>query len=283
MIHSIENDFLKVSAKSFGAELQSVILKKNNKECLWQGNPEIWGGRSPILFPNIGRFLDDKFRYNEKEYEMPKHGFARHSEFTLKSFDKSSMTFSLCSSDETRKCFPFEFELLITYTIKYNSLTCTDTVINKTNGEMYFSIGAHPAFNCKIGDVIEFEKEENLRTLRIDENAVLMNKTFPVEMTNKNKITITKDIFNLDALILHNLNSQKLKIKSDDREIEFIFGKAPYLGIWAKPGAPYVCIEPWYGVNDQSDRKESIAQKLAINKLSKDETFECSWTAIITE
>lgn len=279
MIYSIENNFLKVSANDFGAELMSIFLKENQEECLWQGNPDIWSGRSPILFPNIGKFLNDRFRYNEKEYEMPKHGFARHSEFTLKNISDSSMTFSLCSNDATKKCFPFDFELLITYSIDGHTLTCTGNVINRTKGEMYFSIGAHPAFNCQIGDTIEFEKDENLRTLRIDENAVLMDKTFCVETIDNKKLIITKDIFNFDALILHDLNSQSLTLESANKEIKFTFGKSPYLGIWAKPGAPYVCIEPWYGVNDQNTEKASIAQKLAINRLSENESFTCSWTA----
>lgn len=210
---------------------------------------------------------------------MPKHGFARHSVFAIQEQSEDSMTFSLASSDETRKCYPFEFELLIKYSVSGHTLRCTSTVINKTDGEMYFSIGAHPGFNCRIGDAIEFEKDENLRTMRIDSSSILMDETFPVELENGHTIRLTEHIFDKDALILEGLNSESLRLVSGDRTIKFTFGKAPYLGIWAKPNAPYVCLEPWYGVNDSCDKKDSIAKKRGIEKLEKGETFSFDWTA----
>ena len=223
--------------------------------------------------------MDGKYRYNGREYEMPKHGFARHSVFALKEQSGDSMTFSLASSDETRKCYPFEFELLIKYSVSGHTLRCTSTVINKTDGEMYFSIGAHPGFNCRIGDAIEFEKGENLRTMRIDSSSILMDETFPVELENGRTIRLTEHIFDKDALILEGLNSESLRLVSGDRTVKFTFGKAPYLGIWAKPNAPYVCLEPWYGVNDSCDKKDSIAEKRGIERLEKGETFSFDWTA----
>ena len=279
MIHTIENEYLRVSAEDDGAQLKSIVLKSSGKEFLWQGDPSVWYGRAPVLFPVIGQLLDSKYRYGGKEYEMPKHGFARHSVFSLKENGGESMTFSLTSSDKTRECYPFEFELLITYAVDGSSLRCTSTVINKTDGEMYFSIGAHPGFNCKIGDAIEFEKPEELRTLRIDKASILMDETFPVKLENSQTLRLTEHIFDEDALILKGLNSESLKLISGDRTIKFTFGKAPYLGIWAKPNAPYVCLEPWYGVNDSYDRKDSIAEKCGIMKLGCGETFAFDWVA----
>lgn len=279
MIHTIENEYLRVSAEDDGAQLKSIVLKSSGKEFLWQGDPSVWYGRAPVLFPVIGQLLDSKYRYGGKEYEMPKHGFARHSVFSLKENGGKSMTFSLTSSDKTRECYPFEFELLITYAVDGSSLRCTSTVINKTDGEMYFSIGAHPGFNCKIGDAIEFEKPEELRTLRIDKASILMDETFHVELENSQTLRLTEHIFDEDALILKGLNSESLKLISGDRTIKFTFGKAPYLGIWAKPNAPYVCLEPWYGVNDNYDRKDSICEKCGIMKLGCGETFAFDWVA----
>lgn len=142
MIYTIENEFLRVSAEDDGAQLSSVELKENGKEFLWQGDPSVWYGRAPVLFPIIGQLLDGKYRYSGREYEMPKHGFARHSVFALKEQSEDSMTFSLASSDETRKCYPFEFELLIKYSVSGHTLRCTSTVINKTDGEMCISRSA---------------------------------------------------------------------------------------------------------------------------------------------
>lgn len=149
MIYTIENEFLRVSAEDSGAELRSITLRKNGKEFLWQGDPSVWYGRAPVLFPVVGQLLDGKYSYNGREYELAKHGFARRSVFTFKEQRDDSMTFSLASSDATRKSYPFEFELLITYSVSGRTLTCTSTVINKTDGEMYFSVGAHPPSTAK--------------------------------------------------------------------------------------------------------------------------------------
>ena len=113
MIYTIENEFLRVSAEDSGAELRSITLRKNGKEFLWQGDPSVWYGRAPVLFPVVGQLLDGKYSYNGREYELAKHGFARRSVFTFKEQSGDSMTFSLASSDATRKSYPFEFELLI--------------------------------------------------------------------------------------------------------------------------------------------------------------------------
>ena len=153
------------------------------------------------------------------------------------------------------------------------------TVINKTKGEMYFSVGAHPGFNCNVGDVIEFEQTETLATERIDKENLIIPEKFPF-MENEKSFVITKEIFEPDALILSDIKSEKLRIKGEN-EIEFTFGKCPFLGIWAKPGAPYVCIEPWYGVNDGRDVKSDISEKRGIERLGEGETFEFSWTAEI--
>ncbi len=279
MYYKIENEFLTCEIDGMGAQLHSLKSKENGKEYIWYGNPDIWYGQAPVLFPVIGQLIDDKFRYNGKEYSMPKHGLARKLPFNVKECGGAKAVFSLESSDETHKSYPFEFELLVAFELKGKSLTNTMTVINKTSGEMYFSIGAHPGFNCSVGDVIEFELPETLETERIDSTNLLIGETFPV-LNNEREIEITKDIFVTDALILSGYKSKKLKIKGEN-EIEFTFGDCPFMGIWAKPGAPYVCIEPWYGVNDGKTVKDDISQKRGIQHLDENGVFEFSWTAEI--
>ena len=223
-----------------------------------------------MLFPVVGQLLDGKYSYNGREYELTKHGFARRSVFTFKEQSDDSMTFSLASSDATRKSYPFEFELLITYSASGRALTCTSTVINKTDGEMYFSVGAHPAFNCKIGDALEFEKPETARVMKIDSSSLIMDGTFPAELENGRTLRLTEHLFDEDVLIFEGLNSESVRLICGDRTLKFTFGKAPYLGLWAKPNAPYVCIEPWYGINDSHEKKGSIAEKRGIERLEKE-------------
>ncbi|MBE6771835.1 MAG: aldose 1-epimerase family protein [Ruminococcaceae bacterium] len=277
MYYKIENEFLTCEIDDMGAQLHSLILKENSKEYIWQGNPDIWYGQAPVLFPIIGQLLDDKYRYNGTEYTMPKHGLARKLLFNVKECEGAKAVFSLESDEKTRENYPFDFEYLVTFELCGKKLVNTMTVVNKTDGEMYFSVGAHPAFNCKVGDIIEFEQPETLATERIDKDSIIIDEKYPL-IENSREIAITKEIFEPDALILSDIKSKKLRIKSD-YEVEFTFGDCPFLGIWAKPGAPYVCIEPWYGVNDGRDVKADISEKRGIQHLNKGETFEFAWSA----
>lgn len=279
MYYKIENEFLTCEIDDMGAQLHSLKSKENGKEYIWQGNPDIWYGQAPVLFPIIGQVINDKFRYNGVEYTMPKHGLARKLPFNVKECADAKAVFSLESDENTLKSYPFEFELLVAFELCGKSLVNTMTVINKTKGEMYFSIGAHPGFNCNIGDVIEFEMPETLETERIDSENLIIPEKFPV-IENSREIEITKDVFAKDALILSGIKSKKLRIKGEN-EVEFTFGDCPFLGVWAKPGAPYVCIEPWYGVNDGREVKNDISEKRGIEHLNEGETFAFSWTAEI--
>ena len=279
MFYKIENDFLTCEIDDMGAQLHSLKSKENGTEYIWQGNPDIWYGQAPVLFPVIGQLINDKYFYNGTEYTMPKHGLARKLLFKVKECEGAKAVFSLESDENTLKAYPFDFEYLVTFELRDKSLVNTMTVVNKTKGEMYFSVGAHPAFNCNVGDIIEFEQTETLATERIDKENLIIPEKFPF-MENEKSFVITKEIFEPDALILSDIKSEKLRIKGDN-EIEFTYGKCPFLGIWAKPGAPYVCIEPWYGVNDGREVKKDISEKRGIEHLNEGETFEFAWTVEI--
>lgn len=283
MIYNLENNTLKIIVKDLGAELASFYDKLSGRQYLWQGKSTIWSGQSPILFPIIGRLLDDKYRVNGKEYSLPKHGFARKKEFSLVEQTDYSLTFVLKDDEETLEQYPWHFELYVTFALEGRALKVTHRVKNINDSVMYFSLGAHPAFNCKIGDYLEFDCEERLISEKIDlVDSLRIDDTIPV-LNRSRKIVITEDIFNEDALILSGIKSENITFKAADGEyyVKFNLGKAPYLGLWAKPGAPYVCIEPWCGVNDTYDKKADISQKDAIVALMAGETFEFTWSAEI--
>ncbi|MBQ3151291.1 MAG: aldose 1-epimerase family protein [Clostridia bacterium] len=282
MFYKIENDYLTAEINDAGAELHSLYSKENGFEYLWQGNPDIWYGQSPVLFPIIGRLLDDKYRYNGKEYTMQKHGFARKMTFDVVSCERNTAVFVLKSNEATLSQYPFEFELYVKFELLGKTLQATHTVVNKTDGEMYFSLGGHPGFNCEIGDWLMFDKNETLSTETIDSDSIRLAEKTPV-LNDEKKIVITKDIFNNDALILSGIKSRAITLGSDnhDRRVRFTFGDVPYLGIWAKPGAPYVCIEPWCGVNDDRKERADISEKDAIMRLPKGGIFDLIYTAEI--
>lgn len=283
MIYKAENNNFTLAVKEMGAELNSLKSKKSGFEFIWDGNEEYWYGQSPILFPIIGRLLDDKYRLNGCEYTMPKHGIVRKKPFTLVESTNDSLTFVQTDDEESINIYPYKFELKVKFTLTDNGLIVDHTVTNKSDSVMYYSFGAHPAFNCEIGDYLEFNKDTALTTERIDHDSILIEEKFPVDM-NDNKVIITKDIFNDDALILSNYNSDIVTLKSNNhnRQIKFNF-KSPLLGVWAKPGAPYVCIEPWWGVNDNYDKKDDLSQKRDIMALEPSKSEKFSWSVEITE
>lgn len=279
MFYKIENEYLTCEINDMGAELHSLKSKENGKEYVWYGKTEIWYGQAPILFPVIGQLVDDQYRYNGKQYSMPKHGLARKLPFTLKECKGNKAVFTLESDENTLAKYPFEFVLDVIFELDGYTLKNTFNVYNKSDRKMYFSLGAHPGFNCKVGDVLEFEEPETVCTERIDHTNLLIDKKYPL-LDNEKEIVITKEIFEPDALIISGLKSKKVRLKGEN-EIEFTFGDCPVLGIWAKPGAPYVCIEPWYGINDSHEIKNDISEKREIRSLEVGEKFDYTWKAEI--
>lgn len=283
MIYTLETPKFSLAVKEMGAELTSFKSKETGIEYIWYGKDEIWYGQSPILFPIIGRLLDDKYRVNGKEYTMPKHGIVRKKPFKLIEQTKDSLKFVQSDDAESLESYPYHFDLIVEFRITENGLSVTHTVVNKNNTVMYYSFGAHPAFNCKIGDYLEFSENEELLTERIDHESILIEEKFPVELDGK-KLIITENLFNDDALILSGYNSKAVSLKSNNhnRIVKFNFD-SPLLGIWAKPGAPYVCIEPWWGVNDNYDKKDDLSQKRGIMALNPNEEKSFNWNIEICE
>ena len=283
MIYNIENKDFSLAVKEMGAELNSFKSKKTGFEFIWGGNTDIWYGQSPILFPIIGRLLDDKYRLNDKEYTMPKHGIVRKKPFKLIDKTENSLKFIQSDDEESLKEYPYHFDLIVEFKITDNGLSVTHTVVNKNDCVMYYSFGAHPAFNCEIGDYLEFSENEELLTERIDHDSILIEEKFPVNIDG-NKLTITENLFDDDALILSGYKSQAISLKSNNhnRVVKFNFD-SPLLGIWAKPGAPYVCIEPWWGVNDNYDKKDDLSQKRGIMALNPNEEKSFNWNIEICE
>lgn len=274
MTTTIKNENLSAEIKHFGAEL--ISLKTNlNKEYIWEGNPEFWGKHSPILFPIVGTLKNNSFHHNEMEYHLSRHGFARDMEFELIDAKENSATFSIQSSDETLKVYPFEFELQLIYTLDKNNLFIAYKVINKGKSTMPFSIGAHPAFalpNQFENYAIAFEKEESLEYYLL-ENDLISNKTKKLEVHNK-QIPLTYELFKKDALIFKTLQSDSLTILEDENPILRVhFEDFPSLGIWTKMNAPFLCIEPWFGYSDTNENSGNLFEKEGIQILESNATF----------
>ncbi|TDE49808.1 aldose 1-epimerase family protein [Flavobacterium sp. GT3P67] len=275
----ISNSNLSAEIKHFGAEL--ISLKTNrNREYIWEGNPDFWGKHSPILFPIVGTLKNNSFHHNGIEYHLSRHGFARDMEFELINATENSATFSIQSSDETLKVYPFEFELQIIYTLDGNNLSIEYKVINNGKTEMPFSIGAHPAFallNQFENYSIAFEKEELLEYYLLEDD-LISNKTKKLEVHNK-QIPLTYDLFENDALIFKTLQSNSLTILENENPILKVnFENFPSLGIWTKMNAPFLCIEPWFGYSDTNENSGNLLEKEGIQILNSRENFEAKFS-----
>ena len=279
----LENEFLKIAIASKGAELKSVIDKKNNFEFLWQADPTIWRRTSPILFPVVGKPFNDQLFINGKLYEMPQHGFARDMDFELLERSESQLIFHLVSSDATFLKFPFRFELRLIYTLTKNTLECGYEVKNIGNERMCFSIGAHPAFSLPTYDLndynIEFEKIEHAERFLLTDG-LLNNKTEPV-FRKERLIELDKSLFDNDAIVFKDIQSNKIKLRSkrSSYEIEMRFKDFQYFGIWCKKNCEqFICLEPWCGIAGTNGEQIPIEQKEGINQLLPNEIFERSYS-----
>ena len=270
---TISNSTLKASIKNAGAELFS--LKNQDKEFIWEGNPDFWGKHSPILFPIVGTLKNNIYTVEEKEYQLPRHGFARDMEFVQTTKSENSATFSLQSNAETLKKYPFKFELQLIYTLKESTLDIEYKVINQNTTKMPFSIGAHPAIALpgNFDDYsLKFEKEEVLK-FSLLENDLVSNKTQVLE-TIEHLVPLNYKLFENDALVFKTLESNSLTILENSKPyLKVVFEDFPNLGIWTKEQAPFICIEPWFGYSDTPKNSGDLFEKEGILILDPDQTF----------
>ncbi|MDN5110496.1 aldose 1-epimerase family protein [Aliarcobacter butzleri] len=279
MNYEIKNSFIKAQIKSFGAELNSLKKCDENFEYIWQANSKYWARHSPVLFPIVGRLKEDSYFYKNKKYSLSQHGFARDKEFEIVQNEADFIEFRLKSDEKSLEFYPFFFELNIGYKLDKNSLIVSYKVKNKSDEKMYFSIGAHPAFNTQVGDFLEFENIKTTKRYFLDEKG-LIYKNQDLNLENS-KLYLDKDLFKEDALVFNDSNIKQIILKNIENKsrVKVKFDNFPYLGIWSKPNdAPFVCIEPWFGVADEENANQKIEDKKGILSLEKEEEFFCFYT-----
>ena len=285
MIYTLENQHLKISLSNHGGELHSIKGKKDNTEFLWSGDEAYWKYHAPILFPIVGKVFNGKYTVDGKTYELPQHGLARVRDFEMIEQTKNSISFELKYSEDTLKVYPFKFSLIIKYTLNDINLSIDYIVKNLDNKEMYFSIGAHPAFMCPIENdkfddyYFEFNEKENASIMQLVGPGYFSKEEKPY-LKDENIINLSTDLFKNNALVFKNLKSNKISLKSKNHKkyLEFDFGEFPYLGLWTKDtGAPFVCIEPWFGHADFDGFNEEFKDKAAIQSLMPNKEFHCNY------
>ena len=279
---------LRIQSKKSGAELTSI--QYNGKEMLFQGakvldsNGNIyWKRQAPILFPIVGQLKNSTTQIEGNSYQMSQHGFARDMDFEEISKTETKHHYMLKNNEETLKKYPYKFELHVIYKIVEDTLIVTYQVKNMDNKTIYFGLGGHPAFNCDYSNgeyEIEFsENEDKIVFLKLKNGLIDTEKA--QNILQDNKIWLKEDTFDNDAVIMKNIKSNKVVLQNHETNqkiLEFDFTGFPYLALWSKKGAPFVCIEPWQNTADRIDSIQIYKNKENIIKLKKDKEFECKYS-----
>ena len=281
-MQELTNGALHVKINSLGAELKSFTCK--GLEYLYAGDKTYWHRSSPTLFPIVGRLKNNNYKYKNKKYTLPIHGFVRFKEFKLIEETKNSFTFLLQESESSLKHYPFKFNLEIKYTLKENELEINYNI--DSSEDILFSFGAHPAFLLHTdidNSYMEFEKTESSDALCLDLNLGCVNQKRK-DVLNSNKLSLQYDVFSNDALIFKNLNSDKVTFKNfhNSKSVKVIYAGFEYLAFWAPVGAPFVCIEPWCGVADDIKTNHQLENKTSMIKLKKNTLFKKSLKISLT-
>lgn len=286
----LENDNLKATINHFGAELSSLVKKDTSVEYMWNADEKFWKRSAPVLFPFVGSLKNKEFLYEGKAYPMGQHGFARDLDFSLVSNDGKEAWFSLSSDESTYEKYPFAFTLEIGYKLDGNVLKVIWKVVNEDKKQMYFSIGGHPAFMCPLGDegkqtdyFIEFDTDKDLTYSKLSENGLVYKKD-AVLATNGGKMKIGEHLFDEDALVVEGNQAHRVSLcKPDGAPYLTVRFAAPLFGLWspAGKGAPFVCIEPWYGRCDSEEFSGTLAEREYGHTLAVGEEFEVSFDIVV--
>ena len=290
MVRKIENEYFVAEINDFGAELVSLKSKTTGIEYLWQGNPEYWKGRAPILFPICGRLYQGKYIYMGKEYEMTLHGIARFFEYTLTCFEKNKISLTLTANEKTKESYPFDFEFTVTYTLKETSLETEFKIKNNDNSVMPFSYGGHPGFNVPFTNEDSFEDyyvefNENKLIRMISSDACLHTENKEDYILEDKKLCLRHDLFDNSLFFEMKDGSVRLKSNKNTTTLEVSFSDMTCLGLWHKPksDAPYVCIEPWHGVPADDGKIDDLSTKRQMILLNSNEEYIGAYSIKITE
>jgi galactose mutarotase-like enzyme len=250
-----------------GAQL-STLRDREGRDLLWNGDAAVWASRAPILFPTVGSLAGGRYRLGDRSFALSRHGFARGKPFEVVATTGSSATFRLRADDSTLAVYPFHFELDVSYVIASTTLSINASVRNTGNEALPASLGFHPGLRWPLpysapraAHFLEFEADEPAPIRRIDADGLLKPDGFPTPVVNR-RLMLTDELFREDVLILDTLNSRSLRYGAADAPlIEVRFPDARYLGLWSKPGAPFICIEPWQGITDPAGFTGDFTQK----------------------
>ena len=291
MMYVLENDLVRVTISELGAEVRSFVLKKDGSEYIWQGDPKIWVGRAPLVFPIVGRLKENEYTHDGHTFAMPQHGFGSASSFSLIEQVPDHLVLSLKDNAETLEHYPFRFELQIRYSLSGTTLTKSHTMKNLDDRMLYYAIGGHDGYNLFFheGEVLEdyeldFHGLDKLTPLEVDSNYHILKETYDLPL-QRGKLPLTMEVFRKGALVCHDIPVRNIRIisRKSKRSICVSFEDFKTVGIWTKylpKAANYLCIEPWSTLPDCAYVGKALEEKVDIRKLlpNAHETLQFSVT-----
>jgi galactose mutarotase-like enzyme len=253
---TIRSTGLSATIDPLGAQL-SGLRDADARQLQWQGDPAVWAGRAPLLFPIVGMLAGGQYRSGGRSFSLPRHGFARVRRFAVTDAGPASATFRLSADAQTLAVYPFQFELDVNFAVEGATLSVTSWIRNRGDHDMPASLGYHPAFAWPLpygqeraAHFIEFEADEPAPIRALDGNGLLSPQRLPTPVENR-RLTLRDELFAADALIFDRIVSRTVTYGSEvGPRIAISFPGVPYLGVWTKPGANFICIEPWHGLTD---------------------------------
>lgn len=284
----IENESLIVEIAELGAEVRSVLHKDTQLSYMWNGDAAYWGRVSPVLFPIVGKLKDGQYKAEGKTYELSQHGFLRDAEFQVLDVQAASVTFAKESKGAYQDVYPYEFRVEICYRIEADQLYVDWKVTSLEKEEMmYFSIGAHPAFRVPLTSgehaadyKLHLKPVQNKQVTTYElTDGLIREKEQPAVLP---AMPIQAALFENDALVYDHIEEVRLQSNEGNGVAVSLTG-FPYVGIWSKYDAeagtiaPFVCIEPWFGIADTTDSAGVLSQKAGIQKLAPEEEFNSSY------
>jgi galactose mutarotase-like enzyme len=287
----LKNDVLTIEVSGHGAELSSI--RKGETEYLWQADPKFWGRHSPVLFPIVGSVWEGRYRVGENEFTLGQHGFARDMDFTLVWQTETELRYRLESTEDTLAKYPWPFCLEIGYRLHDNKIDVIWEVSNPGVEDIYFQIGAHPAFNYPDYDLekkergyFSFDRTEGLECIRIvGKGCVDAVTKYSMDLDENGRYPLASDTFDvIDTLMLQDSQVKRVTLHRVDGSpwlsLDFT---APVVGLWSPPtkNAPFICIEPWYGRCDRAGYEGDYREKDWINRLGAGERFSSVYTVEI--
>jgi galactose mutarotase-like enzyme len=284
MAKILENERLYIEVEERGSQLVRIFDKKNNREVLWNADPAFWPKHSPLLFPMIGASYNKKYRVNGKEYDMPNHGFAWTSDFTFVK-EGEELAAELVSTEESKEKYPYDFKVTVGHKLDGNKIIVSWKVENTGAEEMLYSIGAHPAFMMpegkKTSDMyLAFPGKGNLPFYRIaGSGCALKDDVKTLALDADSCVKITEDFWNEDVYIFDHQELNQVALYHEDKTPYVIIHSEsfPYFGVWTKPNASFVCLEPWQGRCDRDGYTGELKDKDGIRKLAAGASEEFSY------